>query len=610
MNEILSRYCPRIDFDSYEDFYGGYRCNVPDNFNFAYDVADEWARIQPEKLALLWTGDGGTVESYTFAEMKKLSGKAANVLLSLGIGKGDVVMLILKQRPEVWVMMLALEKIGAVCIPGTYQLTRKDLVYRCNVAEVKLLVTVDDGELLSNIAAALPECPALRRVAVAGTLSAENAGSGGAIGGANNGADNGAAGTKWFDLRTAIDEAPAEFTRPSGPAGTRLEEPMLIYFSSGTTGMPKMVLHDHSLPLGHIVTAKYWHCVEDNTVHMTQTDSGWAKFAWGKIYGQWICGAAVGAYDTEKFTPSGLLSAIRRLRPATFCAPATIFRFLIKEDLSGYDFSFIKHTSVAGEPLSPEVYRQIREKTGLEIREGFGQSETSVMAACFKWLPVRPGSMGKPAPLFGLELLDEAGLPCDDGMVGNISVTAAGEPGAPGGDGPGMGGNGGSLAGVSLAAPGAIPGLFRGYWKDAAITENCWSGGAYRTGDMAWRDGDGYYWFVGRNDDVIKCSGYRIGPFEVESALMEHPSVLECAVTAKPDPVRGQVVKATVVLSRGYEPSESLVKELQNHVKRVTAPYKYPRVVEFVPELPKTISGKIQRNLLRQRDEGEQEVKE
>jgi acetyl-CoA synthetase len=603
MNEILSRYCPRIDFDSYEDFYGGYRCNVPENFNFAYDVADEWARIQPEKRALLWTGDDGTMESYTFAEMKNRSDKAAHVLLSLGIGKGDVVMLILKQRPEVWVMMLALEKIGAVAIPGTYQLTRKDLVYRCNVAEVKLLVTVDDGELLANIAAALPECPALRHVAVAGTLPAENAGSSGAN---NGGANNGAAGTRWLDLRAAIDGAPAEFTRPSGAADTRLGEPMLIYFSSGTTGMPKMVLHDHSLPLGHIVTAKYWHCVEDNTVHMTQTDSGWAKFAWGKIYGQWICGAAVGAYDTEKFTPAGLLSAIQRLRPATFCAPATIFRFLIKEDLSGYDFSFIKHTSVAGEPLSPEVYRRIQEKTGLEIREGFGQSETSVMAACFKWLPVRPGSMGKPAPLFGLELLDEAGLPCDDGMVGNISVTAAGKPGAPGGQsGPGRNGTGGSLTGVSLAAPGAIPGLFRGYWKDAAITESCWSGGAYRTGDMAWRDGDGYYWFVGRNDDVIKCSGYRIGPFEVESALMEHPSVLECAVTAKPDPVRGQVVKATVVLARGYEPSDSLVKELQNHVKRVTAPYKYPRIVEFVPELPKTISGKIQRNLLRQRDEGE-----
>jgi acetyl-CoA synthetase len=364
--------------------------------------------------------------------------------------------------------------------------------------------------------------------------------------------------------------------------------------------MPKMVLHDHSLPLGHIVTAKYWHNVQDGKVHMTQTDSGWAKFAWGKIYGQWICGAAIGAYDTEKFTPRGILDAIQRLRPASFCAPATIYRFLIKEDLSAYDFSFIEHTTVAGEPLSPEVYYQIKEKTGLEIREGFGQSETSVMAACFTWLPVRPGSMGKPAPLFGMDLLDESGASCDDGMVGNISITAAGEPGTLG--------LGADLAGVSLDSSGGsspgnpVPGLFRGYWKDDDITRACWSGGVYRTGDMAWRDAEGYYWFVGRNDDVIKCSGYRIGPFEVESALMEHPSVLECAVTAAPDPMRGQVVKATIVLARGCSGSEELIKELQNHVKRVTAPYKYPRIVEFVQELPKTISGKIQRNVIRQND--------
>jgi acetyl-CoA synthetase len=340
--------------------------------------------------------------------------------------------------------------------------------------------------------------------------------------------------------------------------------------------MPKMVLHNHTLPLGHIVTAKYWQCVEDDGVHMTQTDSGWAKFAWGKIYGQWICGAAVGAYDTEKFTPRGILEALGRIRPATFCAPATIFRFLIKEDLSGYDFSFIKHVSVAGEPLSPEVYHRFKELTGLEIREGFGQSETSVMAATFKWLPVKPGSMGKPSPLFGLSLLDESDQPCDDGIVGNISITNAGD------DPP--------------------PGLFTRYWKDEEVTRQCRHDGVYHTGDMAWHDSDGYYWFVGRNDDVIKCSGYRIGPFEVESALMEHPSVLECAVTAAPDPNRGHVVKATIVLARNFSPSDELKRELQNHVKRVTAPYKYPRIVEFVTELPKTVSGKIQRNVIRQQD--------
>jgi len=562
MDEILSRYCPRIEFENYEDFYANYFCKVPENFNFAYDVADEWARLKPEKTALVWTNDEEDIRSWTFGEMKRLSDKAANLLLSLGLKKGDVVMLILKQRPEVWILMTALEKIGAVCIPGTYQLTRKDIVYRCNIAEVKMLISVDDGELLENISSAMSECPGIIHKGVVGANIPEG----------------------FINMHKAIEEADESFTRPTGDLDTRLAEPMLIYFSSGTTGMPKMVLHNHSLPLGHIVTAKYWQCVQDNKVHLTHTDSGWAKFAWGKIYGQWICGAAVGVYDTEKFTPQGMLRALERLKPATFCAPATVFRFLIKEDLSGYDFSFIEHTSVAGEPLSPEVYHRIKEMTGLEIREGFGQSETSVMAATFKWLPVKPGSMGKPAPLFSLNLLDENEQPCDDGIVGNISITGAGSHVY-------------SSGGASI-----MPGLFTGYWKDEEVTKKSWFNGVYHTGDMAWHDSDGYYWFVGRNDDVIKCSGYRIGPFEVESALMEHPSVLECAVTAAPDPMRGQVVKATIVLARGFSPSEKLKKELQDHVKQVTAPYKYPRIVEFTDELPKTISGKIQRNMIRAKD--------
>ena len=356
-----------------------------------------------------------------------------------------------------------------------------------------------------------------------------------------------------------------------------------------------MVLHNHSLPLGHIVTAKYWHCAEDNKVHLTQTDSGWAKFAWGKIYGQWICGAAIGVYDTEKFTPKGMLGAIMRLKPFTFCAPATVFRYLVKEDLYGYDFSFIKHTSVAGEPLSPEVLNKLKELTGLEIREGFGQSETSVMAAVFKWLPVRPGSMGKPAPLFGLKLLDEEGKECDEGIDGNMSITCAGESMYRGADCD-------PDCNPPVIGKSAFPGIFRGYWRDREVTENVWKGGTYKTGDMAWKDDDGYLWFVGRNDDVIKCSGYRIGPFEVESALMEHPSVLECAVTAAPDSMRGQVVKATIVLARGFAASDELRRELQNHVKHVTAPYKYPRIIEFVSELPKTISGKIKRVDIREKD--------
>jgi len=592
MDEILSRYLPRVEFNDYDDFYNNYRCNVPENFNFAYDVADEWARLQPEKTALLWTDDAKAVKTFTFNDIKRLSDKAANVLLALGVKKGDVVKLILKQRPEVWILMCALSKIGAICIPGTYQLTAKDLEYRCNAASVKLLITVDDDDVLESIRLSLPNCPKLEKVAV--VKSDDNV-----PGTANNETSRDKKFPGGFiDMREEIEKAPSDFKR----IPTLTSDPMLIYFSSGTTGFPKMVIHNHSLPLGHIVTAKYWHCAEDNTVHLTQTDSGWAKFAWGKIYGQWICGAAVGVYDTEKFTPKGMLDAIMRLKPFSFCAPATVFRYLIKEDLSGYNFSFIRHTSVAGEPLSPEVYNKFFQMTGLEIREGFGQSETSVMAAVFKWLPAKPGSMGKPAPLFGLELLDETGTVCDEGNVGNMSITRAGKNMFEIAENE-MSGNNGLINDANpVTGNSDFPGLFRGYWRDREITLSNWKNGIYKTGDMAWKDDDGYLWFVGRNDDVIKCSGYRIGPFEVESALMEHPSVLECAVTAAPDPMRGQVVKATVVLARGFSAGEELKRELQNHVKRVTAPYKYPRIIEFVNELPKTISGKIKRNDIRKKD--------
>ena len=567
MNDILSRYLPRIDFDSYEDFFQNYKCYVPRDFNFAYDVADEWARLQPQKTALLWTDDTNIIKQFSFAEIKRLSDKAANALLSLGIKKGDVVKLVLKQRPEVWVFMCALSKIGAVCIPGTYQLTAKDLEYRCDIAGVKMLITIDDEEILESAALCLHNCPKLEKVAVIGNKIPEGC----------------------INMRVETDKASEKFVR----IPTVTEDPMLIYFSSGTTGLPKMVIHNHSLPLGHIVTAKFWQCAEDNGVHLTQTDSGWAKFAWGKIYGQWICGSAVGVYDTEKFTSMGMLDAIERLRPVTFCAPATVFRYLIKEDLRRHDFSFIRHTTVAGEPLSPEVYNKFLELTGLQIHEGFGQSETSVMAAVFRWLPVKPGSMGKPAPLFGLKLLDENGVLCDEGIVGNISITNAGKN---------MYESDGADNTQSVICLSEFPGLFRGYWRDREVTGKSWRNGTYQTGDMAWADDDGYLWYVGRNDDVIKCSGYRIGPFEVESALMEHPSVLECAVTAAPDAMRGQVVKATIVLAKGCSAGDELIRELQNHVKRVTAPYKYPRIIEFADELPKTVSGKIKRLEIRKKD--------
>lgn len=553
-NPILDRYLPRSEFDSYEDFFEHYQVNVPEHFNFGFDIVDGWAEIEPEKKALVWCNDDFQVKTYTFADAKRLSNRAANAFRAAGIKRGDVVMLILKQRPEVWWCITALCKLGATCIPATFQLTPKDIIYRCNAAGVSMIVSVDDDEITGHIRDSLPRCETVHTVATVGDHPKEG----------------------FLDFRAAMNTASEDFT----PQGQQKQtDAMLIYFSSGTTGMPKMILHDFDFPLGHIVTAKFWQKVQNNKVHLTQSDSGWAKFAWGKIFGQWICGAAIGAYDTEKFIPQMMLKAINTLRPTTFCAPATIYRYLIKEDLSGYDFSFIEHSCVAGEPLNPEVYRQIRDKMGLELHEGFGQSEGPVLLANFGWFPVKPGSAGKPTPLLGIKLLNEKGVECEDGEVGAICIT-----------------------GTDKKHP---VGLFREYYKDPDAMAACWKNGVYNTGDLAWRDADGYVWFMGRNDDVIKCSGYRIGPFEVESALLEHPAVLECAVTAAPDPIRGQVVKATIVLAKGFTPSDELKKELQTHVKHVTAPYKYPRIVEFTDELPKTISGKIRRTAIRKRDEAD-----
>ncbi|MBQ6568804.1 MAG: AMP-binding protein [Clostridia bacterium] len=553
MDTIIKRYLPRTEFESYEDFKENFTIEYPDDFIFAYDCVDEWARLEPEKPALVWTNDAGDIKRFTFSDIKRYSDKVANVFRSNGINKGDVVMLILKQRPEVWFSIVALEKLGAICIPASFQLTPKDVVYRANAANIKMIVCVDDQQVVEHVASSMSKCPTVEKLFALGDNIPEG----------------------FEDFGAAIEAASEDFERPSGDMALRTKENMLVYFSSGTTGMPKMVLHNHSLPLAHIVTARYWQCVQENKIHLTQTDSGWAKFAWGKIYGQWLCGATIGAYDTEKFTPIGMINAIERIKPTTFCAPATIYRFLMKEDLTKFDFSFIEHASIAGEPLNPEVFRKIDELTGLKLREGFGQTESSVLLANFPWIDVKPGSMGKPSPIYDIDLVDENGNSCEDGVVGSIVIKNTDKK--------------------------RLTGLFMEYWKDAEVTEKCWKDGTYNTHDMAWRDSDGYYWFEGRNDDVIKCSGYRIGPFEVESALLEHPGVLECAVTAAADPIRGQVVKAFIVLARGYSPSDELTKELQNHVKKVTAPYKYPRIVEYLDELPKTTSGKIQRNVLRDR---------
>ncbi|MDL2236628.1 AMP-binding protein [Christensenellaceae bacterium OttesenSCG-928-K19] len=549
---MVERFLDRTEFESYEDFKQNYKLNIPEGFNFGYDVIDEWAKQDADKPALVWCNDEGQEKRFTFGEVKYWSDKAASMLRAKGIQKGDAVMLMLKQRPEVWFLMVGLHKMGGVVIPATYQLTPKDIVYRCNAASVKMICAADDPEVVKHVDAARPECKTLKYTSILGE------------------APDG-----WCSLRTDLDTAP-DWQRPTGSEANKATDPMLIYFSSGTTGMPKMILHDFTYPLGHIVTAKYWQRVEEGGLHLVAADSGWAKFGWGKIYGQWICGAVIVAYDQEKFDPVKMLETMARLRLTTFCAPPTVYRFLIQEDFSKYDFSTLQHAGTAGEPLNPEVYNRFMELTGVPICEGFGQSESSVFIANFEWFPVKPGSTGKPSPLYDLDIVDEEGNSCEDGVVGTIVVKN-----------------------TDKQHP---TGLFREYYRDPDAMAKSWPAGTYSTGDTAWRDADGYYWFVGRNDDVIKCSGYRIGPFEVESALLTHDAVLECAITAVPDAVRGQVVKATVVLTKGYSPSDELKKELQDHVKNVTAPYKYPRVVEFVTELPKTTSGKIKRMEIRQQD--------
>ncbi len=553
MDYILKKYCPRIDFDSYEDFYENFRIEVPETFNFAYDVVDEWARVEPEKRALVWCDDEGCERVFTFTDISLLSNKAANAFCELGIGKGDVVMCILRRRWEYWVVAMALCKLGATIIPATLQLTAKDIAYRAQSADVKMLVCVNDDYVCAQAESALPDSPTVdHKVVVAGEREG------------------------WLSFDELVEGAPAEWERPVGDAGVTARDIMLVYFTSGTTGMAKAVCHNFAHPLGHILTARYWQQVQENELHMSVTDSGWAKFGWGKIYGQWIAGATVFAYDMESFVPSRLLQKIQDYRLTTFCAPPTMYRFMLQEDVASYDLSSVKNFATAGEPLNPEVTIAWERLTGKRIREGFGQTEGPVLLATYPWIEPRPGSMGKPSPLLNVKLLDDDGVEVEDGEEGAICVT-----------------------GLKEAYP---PGLFVGYYRDEERTREAVGGEYYNLHDMAWRDSDGYCYFVGRNDDVIKCSGYRIGPFEVESALIEHPAVVECAVTAAPDPIRGKVVKATIVLAKGWEPSDELVKELQSHVKRTTAPYKYPRIVEFVDELPKTVGGKIKRRLIRQND--------
>ena len=549
---MVEKFLSRTVFTSQEDYIRNFRIRVPADFNFAYDVVDAYAAEEPDKKALLWTDDRGGEIQFTFADMKRETDRTASYFQSLGIGRGDMVMLILKRRYEFWFSILALHKLGAVAIPATHLLTRKDVVYRCNMAGIKAIVAAGEPVITGHIAAAMPESPTTKLLISVGPEVPEG----------------------FLDFHEGIRHA-APFVRPQH-VNTN-DDIMLMYFTSGTTGEPKMVAHDFTYPLGHISTGCFWHNLHEGSLHLTIADTGWAKAAWGKLYGQWLAGANIFVYDHEKFTPADILRKIGQYRITSLCAPPTIYRFLIREDLSKYDLSSLEYCTTAGEALNGAVYDTFKRLTGVRLMEGFGQTETTLTLATFPWMEPKPGSMGVPNPQYDIDLLTPDGRSAEDGEQGQIVIrTDRGKP----------------------------LGLFKEYYLNDGMMHEVWHDGVYYTGDVAWRDEDGYFWFVGRADDVIKSSGYRIGPFEVESALMTHPAVVECAITGVPDEIRGQVVKATIILGDKYRPraGEELIRELQDHVKQITAPYKYPRIIEFVDELPKTISVKIRRVEIRDKD--------
>ena len=520
-----------------------------DKFNFAFDVVDELAKKSPDKVAMLHIENDGTERAFTFKDMSLNSNKAANYFRSLGIKKGDRVLLVLKRHYQFWFSILALHKIGAIVVPATNQLVEHDFEYRFNAGQISAIVCTADGDVAHQVELAAEKCDVLKTKIIA------------------HGKREG-----WLTFDEEYIKHSDVFERPSAEEGAFGYDPMLMFFTSGTTGYPKIAMHSHRYPLGHFITAKYWHNVDPNGLHFTISDTGWGKALWGKLYGQWLCEAGVFTYDFDRFNADDILKLIAKHKITTFCAPPTMYRFFVKEDLSKYDLSSIKYATTAGEALNPEVFQQFMKATGIRLMEGFGQTETTLAIGNFVGSSIKVGSMGKPSPLFDVDLITSEGNIAKVGEVGEIVVRT--DKGSP-------------------------CGLFIEYYKDEEKTKDAWYDDIYHTGDTAWRDEDGFFWYVGRVDDLIKSSGYRIGPFEIESVIMELPYVLECAVSAAPDEIRGQVVKADIVLTKGTEKSDELKKEIQNYVKEHTAPYKYPRIVEFRDELPKTISGKIRRVDLR-----------
>lgn len=549
---MIERFLKQTSFKDNEDYTRNLQFIVPENFNFAYDVMDRWAAEAPDDNAIMWVSETGEEKEITFLQLKEESDRAASYLMSLGIGRGDMVMLILKRRYEFWIATIALHKIGAIAIPATHMLTTQDIVYRNNKANIKGIICVGEDYVLTQVKNAMPQSPTVEVLASIGPKVPEG----------------------FHDWCKEVCEAPT-FVRPAFVNSN--DDIMLVYFTSGTSGEPKMVAHDFTYPIGHIPTGVFWHNLHRGSIHLTVADTGWAKAAWGKLYGQWFAGATVFVYSHEKFNALKLLKVMEHYKVTSFCAPPTVYRFLIHEDLSQFDLSSLEHCTTAGEALNPSVFERFKAITGITLYEGFGQTETTMTLGTMPWTTPKPGSMGIPNPQYDIALLRPDGTPCNDNENGEIVVrTPNGKP----------------------------IGLFKEYYNDPQLTHEVWHDGHYHTGDVAYRDQDGYYWFVGRTDDVIKSSGYRIGPFEVESALMSHPAVVECAITGVPDDLRGMVIKATVVISKTWHgvTGDALVKELQEHVKHITAPYKYPRIVEFVEELPKTISGKIRRVEIREKD--------
>ena len=553
---ILNKFLSKIDYKSYEDLYKNFKITIPNDFNFAYDVVDEYAKTEPKREALVWCDDNDESHIYTFKDLSLASQRTANFLVEQGIQKGDRVMLILRRRYEFWFFLLALHRIGAIAIPATNMLAAEDLEYRFNAAEIKMVVTYDDPALQKEVDKAKSKCESVEKLVTVGQTARQN----------------------WISFYDDYELFPSTFERPVGDAATHNDDIMIVYFTSGTSSNPKMVAHTYTYPLGHIVTAKYWQHVVNGGRHLTVAETGWAKALWGKIYGQWIAGSAVFTYDMTTFIPGKLLEKMAEYKVTTFCAPPTVYRYILQHGLSKYDLSSLQYCTTAGEALNLDIYNRFFEQTGIRMQEGYGQTELTLTTGNFGFSEPHPGSIGKPSPGYQMEIINAEGQPCAADEVGELIIK------------------------IDQGKP---FGMFGGYYRDAERTEKVFEGGVYHTGDTAYCDKDGFFWFVGRTDDLIKSSGYRISPFEVEEVLHKHPAVLEVAVTGVEDKSRGQAVKATVVLQKGYEASKELAKEIQLFAKNIAASYKSPRIIDFVTELPKTISGKIRRATIRDKDTAE-----